>query len=252
MFRILMVDDDVLALEGLKNGIHFREIGFEEAFFASGMKSACEILERQPIDVLVADIEMPGGSGIELQKWVLEKGLKPVTVFFTCHASFDYAQHAISLRIFDYILKPIRYSELEGKLRRALMECPRWKESQLPQDGAAPLEESPLSLAQRIKQYIDDHIAEELTREELGRVFFLNPDYVARIFKQEENESLANYIRARRVRVAQQMLSETDRPLEDICQAVGFSYNPHFFHTFKTVTGVSPFQYRKTKALRRG
>ena len=143
MFRILMVDDDVLALEGLKNGIHFREIGFEEAFFASGMKSACEILERHPIDVLVADIEMPGGSGIELQKWVLEKGLKPVTVFFTCHASFDYAQHAISLRIFDYILKPIRYSELEGKLRRALMECPRWKESQLPQDGAAPLEESP-------------------------------------------------------------------------------------------------------------
>ena len=252
MFRILMVDDDVLALEGLKNGIHFREIGFEEAFFASGMKSACEILERQPIDVLVADIEMPGGSGIELQKWVLEKGLKPVTVFFTCHASFDYAQHAISLRIFDYILKPIRYSELEGKLRRALMECPRWKESQLPQDGAAPLEESPLSLAQRIKQYIDEHIAEELTREELGRVFFLNPDYVARIFKQEENESLANYIRARRVRVAQQMLSETDRPLEDICQAVGFSYNTHFFHTFKTVTGVSPFQYRKTKALRRG
>ncbi len=251
MFSILIVDDDVLALDGLKTGLHFQEIGFERAFFASGMKSACEILERQPIDVLVADIEMPGGSGIDLQKWALEKGLKPVTVFFTCHASFDYARLAISLRIFDYILKPIRYTELEGKLRKALMECPRWKETQARQPCAAPEEESALSLAQRIKQYIDDHIAEELTREELGRAFYLNPDYVARIFKQEENESLANYIRLRRVRVAQKMLSETDRSLEDICQAVGFSYNTYFFHTFKSLTGVSPSQYRKTKSSRR-
>ena len=152
---------------------------------------------------------------------------------------------AISLRIFDYILKPIRYTELEGKLRRALMECPRWKETQTQWPSATHEEDSALSLAQRIKQYIDEHIAEELTREELGRAFYLNPDYVARIFKQEENESLTNYIRIRRVRIAQKMLAETNRPLEDICQAVGFTYNTYFFQTFKSVTGVSPTQYRK-------
>ncbi len=245
MFSILIVDDDVLALDGLKNGLHFQAMGFDQAFFASGMRSACDILTRQPIDVLVADIEMPGGTGIDLQKWVLERGLRPVTVFFTCHASFDYAQHAISLKIFDYILKPIRYAELEGKLRKALMECPRWQAAHPPKADALPGEESAPSLAQRIKQYIDAHIAEELTREELGRAFFLNPDYVARIFKQEEKESLTNYIRSRRVRIAQKMLAETDRPLEEICQAVGFSYNTYFFHTFKSITSVSPSQYRK-------
>ena len=124
------------------------------------------------------------------------------------------------------------------------MECPRWKEARDHQEYDAPEEES--SLAQRIKTYIDDHIAEELTREELGRAFFLNPDYVARIFKQEENESLTNYIRVRRIRIAQKMLLETDRPIEDICQAVGFSYNTYFFHTLKSITGVSPSQYRKS------
>ncbi len=244
MYSILIVDDDVLALDGLKNGIHFREIGFEKVFFASGMKTACEILEQQAIDVLVADIEMPGGSGIDLQKWVLDKGLSPVTVFLTCHASFDYARNAISLRIFDYILKPVRYAELEGKLSRALRECPRWQEAQR-RHADLPKEESSLSLVKRIKEYIDDHIAEELTREELGRAFFLNPDYVARVFKQEEKESLNNYIRVRRIRIAQKMLSETDLPIEEICQAVCFSYNTYFFHTFKSVTGVSPSQYRK-------
>ena len=59
MFSILIVDDDVLALDGLKNGLHFQAMGFDQAFFASGMRSACDILTRQPIDVLVADIEMP-------------------------------------------------------------------------------------------------------------------------------------------------------------------------------------------------
>lgn len=109
MYSILLVDDDFFALEGMKRGVHFQELGFENVYYCTSMASACKVLEQHPVDVLVTDIEMPGGSGLDLQKWVLAKGIKLVTIFLTCHASFEYAQDAIRLHIFDYILKPLRY-----------------------------------------------------------------------------------------------------------------------------------------------
>lgn len=253
MYSILLVDDDVLALEGLKSGVHYHEIGFEQVYCATSMKSACEILSSCAIDVLVTDIEMPGGSGLELQKWLVEKGLKVVTVFLTCHASFQYAQNAIRQHIFDYLLKPIRYPEFEQKLLLALQECPRWKETaemdahlladaQKKKDSDAPL-------VMQIKEYIDEHISEELTRVEIGKAFYRNPDYIARIFKNEEGVSLTNYVRVRRIRIAQNLLAETDRSIERICQDVGYSYNTYFFNTFKAVTGISPSKYRKNTVL---
>ena len=103
----------------------------------------------------------------------------------------------------------------------------------------------PLSV--QVKKYIDEHISESLTREELGKAFYLNPDYLARIFKNEEGVSLTAYIRNRRIKIAQRLLKETNRTIDDISQAVGYSYNTYFFNIFKDVTGISPLQYRKSK-----
>lgn len=247
MYSILLVDDDFFALEGMKSGVHFRELGFEEVYYCTSMASACKVLREHTVDVMVADIEMPGGSGLELQKWVLAQGYNVVTLFLTCHANFEYAQDAIRLHIFDYVLKPLRYADFEKRLQQALHECARWKGA--PNTGAVALpdEDADAPLSVQVKKYIDEHISESLTREELGKAFYLNPDYLARIFKNEEGVSLTAYIRNRRIKIAQRLLKETNRTIDDISQAVGYSYNTYFFNIFKEVTGISPLQYRKSK-----
>ena len=247
MYSILLVDDDFFALEGMKRGVHFQELGFENVYYCTSMASACKVLEQHPVDVLVTDIEMPGGSGLDLQKWVLARGIKLVTIFLTCHASFEYAQDAIRLRIFDYILKPLRYADFEKKLQLALRECPGWEKTAGDETALSPAVDSDAPVSVQVKKYIEEHIAENLTREELGKVFFLNPDYLARIFKNEEGVSLTSYIRNRRIKIAQRLLKETNRSIDEISQAVGYSYNTSFFNIFREVTGVSPYQYRKSK-----
>lgn len=244
MCNILIVDDDFWSLEGLKQGVRFQEIGFQNVYFSTGIKSACDIITHHQIDILVSDIEMPGGSGLELQKWLLEQGYSPVTLFLTCHANFEYAQEAVRLRIFDYVLKPIRYEEFEQKLVCAVNE---YKKRNKETDPDTPVEadEPDKSIIQQIKQYIDDHISEEITREQIGRAFYLSSDYVARIFKNEEGASLTNYIRSRRIEIAKKLLMDTNRSIADISQSVGYSYNTYFFNTFKSIVGVSPHQYRK-------
>ena len=55
MYSILLVDDDFFALEGMKRGVHFQELGFENVYYCTSMASACKVLEQHPVDVLVTD-----------------------------------------------------------------------------------------------------------------------------------------------------------------------------------------------------
>lgn len=54
--------------------------------------------------------------------------------------------------------------------------------------------EQPKSVAEEIKHYIRTHCGDELTRTSLAEIVYLNPDYLARLFKKETGVSLGNYI----------------------------------------------------------
>ena len=84
----------------------------------------------------------------------------------------------------------------------------------------------------------------ELTREQLGRMLFMNPDYIARLFREKQGISLNDYIRNRRISYAKTLLRETSLPLTEVCTRVGYAYNTYFFNVFKKATGLSPSEYR--------
>lgn len=96
----------------------------------------------------------------------------------------------------------------------------------------------------RIRQFIEDNIQTELTREQLGRMLFMNPDYIARLFREKQGISLNDYIRNRRISHAKTLLRETSLPLTEVCTRVGYAYNTYFFNVFKKATGLSPSEYR--------
>lgn len=120
MYRVLLVDDEMHAVRGLQAGVQWEKLGIREVHAAYSMKQAQEVFARTPIDVMVCDIEMPHGSGLDLLAWVREHRPDTVTVFLTCHSEFTYAQKAIQLDCFDYLLKPVDYGELASVLSRAL------------------------------------------------------------------------------------------------------------------------------------
>ena len=117
--RILIVDDEIYAVEAIREMIDWQALGIDEVLTAYSMRQAQKLLTEKAVDILLCDIEMPQGSGLELVSWIREKEMKLVTVFLTSHANFKYANQAIRLEIFDYILKPADPEELFGVLQRA-------------------------------------------------------------------------------------------------------------------------------------
>ncbi|MGN6713049.1 response regulator transcription factor [Anaerocolumna jejuensis] len=125
--KILLVDDNKYILEALESGIDYQSLGFEEFFTARNMEGALDILQREKIQVVVTDIEMPNRTGLELLDWINKNIPLVVTIFCTSYANFDYAKKAVELHSFEYYLKPIQFEELYLILERAVEESKRRK-----------------------------------------------------------------------------------------------------------------------------
>lgn len=248
-YHILLVDDEELALLGIENGIHWDTLGIETISKADSMKRAQQFLQSQKVDLMISDIEMPGGSGLELIRWVRDNYPDIQCIFYTCHAEFSYCQEAIRMGAADYVLKPIPYGELEAIIDRTLKQVKANREVKGLQDMWSDLSEQQSenkpSLVETVKQMIKDNLAIEMSREELAQKVFVNPDYLSRLFKKETGMSLSEYMIQKRLMLAQQLLEATDLSIVEISGRTGFSYSSYFVRIFKKKIGITPQQYRE-------
>ncbi|HAH63608.1 MAG TPA: hypothetical protein DCL73_16105 [Treponema sp.] len=127
--NILIVDDEYYIVQGIRNVIDCKKLGISEVFGAYSMKQAQKVFEEHDVAILLTDIEMPKGSGIDLVRWVYDSGYAPVVLFLTGHQNFDYAYTAIKLQCLDYLLKPVRPAVLAEKLSEAVRVVKKRTES---------------------------------------------------------------------------------------------------------------------------
>lgn len=98
----------------------------------------------------------------------------------------------------------------------------------------------------QIDHYIEDHLAQNITVEDICDAFRIGRTKLYEISMDYLGCGLAEYIRNQRIRHAQKMLEESNLPVTDIAYSVGFSDYNHFSRVFKQVTGMSARAYRKT------
>lgn len=116
---VLIVDDQINIISGLISGLDWPALDVTSIHTASSAIQAKKILEKEHIDILLCDIEMPGENGLSLLRWARNRGMDFVCVFLTAHADFLYAKEAIQLGCFDYILQPARYDEIQATIEKA-------------------------------------------------------------------------------------------------------------------------------------
>ncbi len=123
MINILIVDDQKAIADSLASKLDLKSAGIDAAYTAYSAMEAKLVMMNFDIDILLTDIEMPEEDGLSLFKWTKEKYPNIVGVFLTSHADFSYAQEAIRLGGFDYILQPALYENIEATLKRAVKEA---------------------------------------------------------------------------------------------------------------------------------
>ncbi|MEG0901759.1 MAG: response regulator, partial [Clostridia bacterium] len=111
MLRVMLVDDEPMALEGLELLIDWRTEGFEICASCNGGVAALAELDAARPDLIVTDIRMPQVDGLELMRLAKERGYTGQFVVVSGYGEFNYAQQALLLGVAGYLLKPLDSSE---------------------------------------------------------------------------------------------------------------------------------------------
>ncbi|MGN1203456.1 MAG: response regulator [Lachnospiraceae bacterium] len=112
MYKVLIVDDEALIRDGLKQIIEWESLGFTICGEASnGEDAEAEIMTKLP-DLILMDIRMPRKMGLEVVASVRQKDFKGKFIILSGYSDFKYAQEAIRYGVEYYLTKPIDEDEL--------------------------------------------------------------------------------------------------------------------------------------------
>lgn len=122
MLRVMIVDDESNARNGLVHYIDWAEMGCEIVEVASDGIEALEKLALCTPDILISDIRMPGMDGIALSQEIARQYPRIKIVLLSGYSDFEYAQKAIQSGVSDYLLKPIPHKALAETIQRICRE----------------------------------------------------------------------------------------------------------------------------------
>lgn len=118
MFDILLVEDEKLELETLRDYVDWKKLGAGKVYTARNGRSALECMAEHEPDIMITDIQMPVMNGIELTRRVREEGYKCKIIFLSGYDDFAYLKSAFQVQAVDYILKPFSVEEVETLILR--------------------------------------------------------------------------------------------------------------------------------------
>lgn len=112
MYRLIIVDDEEVIRNGLRTVIEWEALGFAVVGTFSNGNGALAYLRQHSVDVVLADIRMPRLSGLDLARILMIDKPETLVVILSGYDEFHYAQEAIDLNVFKYLLKPTKELEL--------------------------------------------------------------------------------------------------------------------------------------------
>ena len=97
MYRILLVDDEILVRDAIKENIDWKGMDCELVGDCENGKEAAEFVKEHPVDIVLTDILMPYMDGMELSNFLHDNYPEIVIVIFSGFGEFEYAKKAIQI-----------------------------------------------------------------------------------------------------------------------------------------------------------
>lgn len=134
MLRVLLVDDEPFISQGLSVLIDWKEEGYEIVKVATNGKEALDYLKENKVELIIADIQMPVMTGLELLAHIREDKVSEAHfVVLSGYSDFNYAKQAIRYGCMDYILKPVSKEELLGIIRKVSHDSEHLRQDEMNQ-----------------------------------------------------------------------------------------------------------------------
>lgn len=251
--RVLIVEDEEMIRCGLVDTIDWQGMQCMVAGVAATGTEGLEAIRSLRPDLVIADIRMPGMSGIDMIAGAHREGIRFSSIILTSYAEFEYARQALEMRVSSYLLKPID----EGQLRDAVLRVHEERGT----DNRGEDEDLPQAVlsAQEVMRGIEDpyvkiaveqiqrNYAQRISIEGIAEEQFVSASYLSRRFKAATGYTFLELLNIQRVREAIRLLKQGSLNMDEIAEKTGFSDYKHFRAVFKRYLEMSPREFARSK-----
>lgn len=256
LYRVLIVEDEEIIRLGLANTIDWLSMQCNVVGAAADGESGLAMIRDLQPDIVIADIRMPVLDGMDM----IEQARKFASfrsILLTSYSEFEYAQRAVSIQTYEYMLKPLDEQKLREVIARIQADIEKERRfhqlemlsscnplSPALAEAAEPLKDA---LVDTVLQRILDCSHEKISIESMARELFVSPSYLSRRFKAVTGRTFLDTLNMHRVQQAVKLLNENNASIARIAEQTGFSDYKHFCDVFKRYTGQSPRGYIKSR-----
>lgn len=120
MYKVLIIDDEPIIRKGLTNIISWNQLGCAICGEAQDGEAGEALIRELRPDIILTDIRMPKADGFTMVREIRDLVPRSKVIILTGYRDFNYAQEAIKLGAFDFILKPTKIEELTSVIQRAV------------------------------------------------------------------------------------------------------------------------------------
>lgn len=254
MRNLLIVDDEPEVVEGLVSILgELEEVSLCTAYDAN---TALELIETQPIDIILADIHMPEMDGLELCEIIQQRKPEIRVIFLSGVRDFDIIYRSIRNPTVRYLTKMEPDYKIQETVLQVLEEMGEQNRQQrlqklvsrtFPQSLLQVLTENPDAgdVVENVCSYIGGHLDGDLSLTALGTLAGFNPNYLSHIFKEQTSVSLPDYVMKLRMSTAQELVLGSSKKIHDIALLVGYDSAHSFIRAYQKMYGMSPSEHRK-------
>ena len=241
-YKVIIVDDDPWTLVDIRTCFPFREFNFSIVAECPSAESALSLIVQHRPELVITDIRMELGSGLDLIKKCKEKKIPSLFVILSGYDNFEYAKEAIKLGAFYYMLKPICDNEARSVLQQIEQHLANQEASEGTTKTASP--EHKFDVFQEVLDYLETHSGETVTLDNLSQTFFLNRTYICDLFRKNLGKTFKQHLTEIRIRRARNLLKNSILPIGAVAQRVGYDDAHYFSRVFKAAMKVTPLDYR--------
>lgn len=240
MYKVVLVDDEPLIVEGLRQVVDWAGHNCQVAATAGDAVSGAKAIREHRPDILFTDIKMPGEDGLVMLAGLKGEFPRMQIAVLTGYRNFEYAQRAILLGVSRFLLKPSKMDELEEALDHMtnLLNC-------LPPEKKEETNTVANSFIVRQAQgYIAEHCAEKLSLQEVADHCFISQWHLSKLLNGHLGQTFYDLLNAERMRRAKEMMEDPALRISEIAEQVGYADTAHFSRVFKKLEGISPGEWR--------
>ena len=240
ILTVLIADDESTIRNGLKNIVEQSHANFRVIGLAKNGQEALQLLQNNPPDLAIIDINMPIYNGLEVIEQSKQWKLPTQYLILSGYNEFEYAQSALRFGVKNYFLKPLNIPEFCLELQNQYVELTHQKDLYPYAEEDTNLDNDVIKSA---KAYIRQHIKENIRAKDVAHHVAFSESYFTIYFKSKTGVNFRDYLLGERIALAKELLKKQELSINEIGYQVGYIDYRSFTRAFKNATGMSPSRY---------